>query len=188
MINLLTEERLGQGLDYQAFRSRVNRNGEIFDEAWQESPVFSDADLATLRKLPPLTVVAIAEDWCPDVFHTLPTWAKLGELLPDWDCRIFPLDENPDLMEAFLYKGRAKRIPVYAFFDQRGYLQAWWSGRCRQAQEALDGHLGGRTFAELSAEEKSGLTEFLNAGYRESFRRQNFLEIMALLKAFFHVS
>lgn len=185
-MNPIDPDLLAQGLSYPRYRAAVARNGEVFDEVYA-APASTEADLAVLRRLPPLEIVAIAEDWCPDVFHTLPTWARVAEQLDGWSCRVFPRDQHSELMDAFLYQGSARRIPVYAFYDQRNYLQTWWSGRGRAAQDALDGVLKGRSFDALSAAEKRRAEELFEAGYPARYRRANFEEILTQLRAFFHL-
>ncbi len=186
-MNPLSEEIWSQGLPYLSYRERVTRNAEAFDELYR-SPTFTQHDLELLRRLPPQRVLAVGEDWCPDVYHTLPTWARIVEELPGWELRVFPRDVHPELMKHFLWKDEAQRIPVYAFYDRAGRLQAWWSGRSATAQEGLEDALAGRSFGDLDAEEKKRLGQWLEEGYRRDFRRANLDEILALLRAFFHLS
>jgi len=185
-MNPIDATLLNRGLSWREYRATVEKNADVFDRVYDD-PGFDDADLAPLHAVPPLTVVAIGEDWCPDVYHTLPAWVRVAERLPGWELKIFPRDQHPQLMDAFLYRGRARRVPVYAFYDRRRYLQTWWSGRSAEAQRAVDGWLAGRTFDQLEPAERAALGKRLDAGYRERFRRANFDEILALLKAFFHL-
>ena len=171
---------------WTVYRARIEKNRDIFDEVYEE-PAFTGDDLAVLRRLPPLLVVAIGEDWCPDVFHTLPTWVRVAEALEGWTCLIYPRDENPELMDSFLYESRAQRIPVYAFYDRNRSLQCWWSGRCRHAQEQIDAVAQGRSYAEMDDDSRRKTAAVLSAGYPARYRRENFEEILALLRAFFHV-
>lgn len=184
-MNPIDPQTLARGLDWARYRAGAEKNLDILDEV-HARPEHTAAELAWLGGLPPLTVVAIGEDWCPDVVHTLPTWVRIAEALDGWRCAIFPRDEHPELMEAFLYRGRAKRVPVYAFYDQRGYLQTWWSGRSAIAQQAWDGWLAGRAYADLDKEEGAAIGRRLQDGYRQRFRRANFEEILRQLAAFFH--
>jgi len=175
-----------EGLTYADYRRSVEKNGDVFDEVY-ETPAHAEGDLEVLRLLPPLRVVAIGEDWCPDVYNTLPTWARIADALDGWELRVFPRDRHPDLMDAFLWKGRAKRIPVYAFLDERLALQAWWSGRGREAQAALDGVTRGRGYDELDDDERAEAGRVLREGYPRRYRRESFEEVLALLRAFHHV-
>jgi hypothetical protein len=182
----LADEIWSRGLPYARYREGVTRNGDVLDEVWRE-PACRAEDLEVLRRLPPLRVLAIGEDWCPDVFHTLPTWARLAEELPAWELRVYPRDENPDLMEAFLWKGEAQRIPVYAFYDKAGRLQTWWSGRSAPAERALQEALAGRAYGDLAEDERKELAKLFEEGYRATFRRANFEEMVVQLRAFFHL-
>jgi len=182
----LSPELWSEGLEYAAYRAQVSRNQETFDEVY-DSPAFTAGDLAFLRQLPQLKILCLGEDWCADVYQTLPTWARVVEELSGWSFRVFPRDQHLELMERFLWRGYAQRIPVYAFYDQRNVLQLWWSGRSRAAQAELDGYLDGRKFADLNEGEKNGARRVLNDGYRREFRRANFEEILMLLGSFFHV-
>ena len=185
-MNPIDAEILEQGLTWEAYRALVENNADVFDEVWTV-PAYTADDLDFFRRLPPLKVVAVGEDWCPDVYHTVPTWARLAEELDGWSFHMFRRDTGPQLIDYFLYRGTAKRVPVYAFYDQNRNLQAWWSGRGATAQHEMDGWLGGRPFSEFSDDEKAVVRVQLDDGYRERFRRLNFAEIRTQLGAFFHV-
>lgn len=185
-MNPIDETTLAQALSYEDFRARATKNVEVLDEVF-ENPAYTPEDLDFFRRLPPLTVVAIGEDWCPDVFHTLPTWARLTSELEGWRLAVFQRDQEPPLIDSFLWRGSAKRVPVYAFYDARRYLQTWWSGRCATAESALKGWLGGRTYAELDDARRQEIGRLFSDAYRQQFRRANFVEIRAQLAAFFHV-
>lgn len=185
-MNPLSPEIWNRGLPYSSYRRTVRRNGKTFDEV-HRAPDYNDEDLEFLRRLPPLKVLAIGEDWCPDVYHTLPTWVRIVEKLPGWELRIFPRDANLDVMNHFLWMRENQRIPVYAFYDEDDRLQAWWSGRSARAQRAFDEKLAGRAFGSLDPEERKRISEEIEEGYRRDFRRANFEEILRLLGAFFHV-
>ena len=185
-MNPIDEATLSLASTYDEYRARVKRNGEIFDEVHAD-PAFDGEDLDFFRRLPPLTVVAIGEDWCPDVYHTLPTWARLCESLDGWLLRVFERDQDPPLIDFFLYRGSGKRVPVYAFYDARRFLQTWWSGRSATAQRAVDGWLAGRAFGDLDEAAREEIGRRFEDGYRSEFRRSNFLEIKTQLAAFFHL-
>jgi hypothetical protein len=186
VLNRLEDVLFDRGLAWTDYRARIQKNGSIFDEVYRH-PAFTDDDLAVLRRLPPLLVVAIGEDWCPDVYQTLPTWVRVAEALEGWTCLIFPRDQNPELMDSFLYKSGAKRIPVYAFYDRDRSLQCWWSGRCRHAQERIDAVAQGRSYENMDDESRRKTATILSEGYPARYRRENFEEILTLLRAFFHV-
>jgi hypothetical protein len=185
-MNPLPKEIWSRRLSYASYLATVSRNRETFDEVYRQ-PSYLAADLAWLRLLPPLRVVAIAEEWCPDVYQTLPTWARLVEELPGWELGVYSRDANPDVMEPFLWQGDRQRLPVYAFYlgDR---LQVWWSGRGAAAEQALAAYLAGRSVAQLSEDERRRATLLLQEGYHREFGRQNLDEVLAILHAFFHVA
>jgi hypothetical protein len=186
-MNPLPDEIWNLGLSYADFRAGIARNQSGFDDTW-ENPSHRPEDLKLLRQLPPLRLLAIGEDWCPDVHHTLPTWARIAEELPGWELRVFARDTHPKIMEPFCWKEeRAQRIPVYAFYDRSGWLQTWWSARSGAAERKLQELLAGRTYAQLDKEEQKRLGQALEEGYRNEFRRRNLEEILAQLRAFYHL-
>lgn len=186
-MSALTDEIWNRGLSYADYRAGITRSQDTFDEVWSQ-PTHGPEELETLRQLPPLRVLAIGEDWCPDVYHTLPTWARIAEELPGWELRVFARDQHPDVMEPFRWQAnRALRIPVYAFYDQAGWLQTWWSGRSGVAERRVKELLAGRTYAQLDPEEQKRFGQAFGEEYRTTFRRKNFEEILEQLRAFFHL-
>jgi hypothetical protein len=185
-MNPLSDELWNQAESYEQFRAEARHNQEVLDGVYA-SPAFEREDIDLLTRLPALRILAIGEDWCPDVYHTLPAWARVAESLDGWMLRILRRDGDSGIMDYFLWRNAARRIPVFAFYDSRNYLQVWWSGRSAEAQVYMDGLLAGKAFGELDAGEKARIGGLLDAGYRERFRRANFVEILSLLRAFFHI-
>ena len=63
--------------------------------------------------------MAVVEDWCGDVVANLPVVARLAqEVGPALELRCFIKDENRDLIDLYLNRGRFESIPVFAFFDE----------------------------------------------------------------------
>jgi hypothetical protein len=174
-----------KGLDWKAYRRvKINQNAEAFD-ADHGSPAYEPGELKVLQALPPLKLVAVAEDWCPDVYHTLGTWARLVEEL-GWEMRIFARDENPDVMARYLWLREKLRIPVYAFHDEDLRPIVWWSGRSAVAQSAVDEIPQGKSYADATEAEQKRLREVFDGRYRSEFRRANFREIFEVLRRIFH--
>ena len=59
-MNPIPAELLERGLEYASYRRRITKNLEAFDDVYA-SPTCDDHDRAFLGRLPPLTVVTIAE-------------------------------------------------------------------------------------------------------------------------------
>ena len=70
-------------------------------------------------------LMIIGEDWCPDVFRGMPVFARIAEAA-DIEIRIFPRDENLDIMDEFLKDGEFRSIPVAVFYDgQLNEITRW---------------------------------------------------------------
>jgi hypothetical protein len=110
--------RFETGLTYEQFKSGMTRNREALEEI--EAGVTLDArDVAYFASLRPLRIVAVVEDWCGDVVANLPVVARLTEEVgPALELRCFIKDENRDLIDLYLNRGRFESIPVFAFFDE----------------------------------------------------------------------
>jgi hypothetical protein len=177
-----------QGLSWEAYRrDKIHQNAEAFDADYA-SPAYDPEERDVLGKLPPLKIVAVAEDWCPDVFHTLGTWARLVADLDGWGMRIFARDENPEVMARYLWLREKKRIPVYAFHDEDLRPILWWSGRGAVAQAAIDDILGGKGYAEATESEKERIRSVFGERYWKEFRRASFREVFEVLVRVFHRS
>ena len=111
-------ERFAQGLTYEAYKARMTRNQARF-EVNERAVEIDPADLTFFKGLPrPLRVLVLAEDWCGDVIDNLPILGRLATESGKLDVRVFPRDENPDLMDRYLKEGQFRSIPVFVFFDQ----------------------------------------------------------------------
>ena len=124
----VSRERFDSGLTYQQWLDSMTQNKERFTSNYEKAQIDAK-DAADFSALPqPVNVLVIGEDWCGDVIANLPILAKLahasnGKL----NLRIFKRDQNLDLMDAYLYKGQYRSIPVFVFVDQQmNELGCWW--------------------------------------------------------------
>jgi predicted RNase H-like HicB family nuclease len=105
-------------------------------------PVLTEEDLSFFQKaaeLPegPRKLLAIAEPWCGDVYRELPTAVRIAEAC-GIDLRIFPRDENLDIMEEFLSNGgKSRAIPVFVFYTADMRYIAHFTERPSSAQAGL---------------------------------------------------
>src|SRR5262245_41391359 len=127
--SVVTPDRFNAGLTYDEYLGRVQRNKQKFEYNYNETAVSGD-DAAALRSLVsreggPAKVLALGEDWCPDVFRGLPVMARIAEA-SGLELRVFPRDDNLDIMGEFLNDGQHQSIPTFVFYtsDQR-YLTHW---------------------------------------------------------------
>ena len=117
---VVTPARFAQGLSYAGFLAQATVNLDKFDESYRTVPL-TDEDLSFFRKAAaspdgPAKILALAEAWCGDVYRELPTAARIAEAT-GMELRVFPRDQNPDIMDEFLSNdGKSRAIPVFVFY------------------------------------------------------------------------
>ncbi len=62
-------------------------------------------------------MLVLGEDWCPDVFRGMPVMARIAEAT-GIEMRIFPRDQNLDIMNEFLNQGKFMSMPVAVFYTK----------------------------------------------------------------------
>jgi len=140
----ITKDRFDQGMTYDAYKAQMTRNQERL-EANEQSLDLAGADLDFFQQLPqPLNVVAIAEDWCGDVINNLPVLGQLAATSGKLTVRVFPRDQNLDLMDQYLKEGQFRSIPVFVFFDEAFRELGHWierPARIHEMQTAMRSNL-----------------------------------------------
>jgi thiol-disulfide isomerase/thioredoxin len=127
--SVVTPERYAQGLTYDQYMSGIKVNKARFEEYYANMKL-QPGQAEALRKLVaaengPSRMMVIGEDWCGDVVRELPVLARVAEAA-GLEFRIFPRDENHDIMNEFLKEGQYMSIPVAVFYDKsHGYMCHW---------------------------------------------------------------
>ncbi len=138
--SVVTPERFNQGLTYQEYIGRIKQNQDRF-QANYESTTISEEDAQALRALVqkengPAKMLVLGEDWCPDVYRGLPVLAKIAEA-SGMELRVFPRDENLDIMNEFLKDGEYQSIPTAVFYTKDHRYITHWIERPRKANEEM---------------------------------------------------
>ena len=128
--SVVTPERFESGMTWASyFNEKVQRNKQKFQYNYDETTLSED-DTTAFKKLAaaangPARVLALGEDWCPDVFRGLPVLVRIAEA-SGMDLRVFPRDDNLDIMNEFLNHGDSQSIPTFVFYtaDHR-YIAHW---------------------------------------------------------------
>jgi Thioredoxin len=127
--SVVTPGRFDSGMTWNEYMHHIQRNVEKFQHNYDQTNV-SESDAAALRALSekdkgPARVLVLGEDWCPDVFRGAPVIARMAEAA-GWDLRLFPRDDNLDIMNEFLNHGEHQSIPTAVFYtrDHR-YITHW---------------------------------------------------------------
>jgi hypothetical protein len=114
----MTRERFEQGMTIEQYIDHMSVNRERFVEKLDETTIGPEdtrllARLGTVRR-----VLVLSEDWCGTCLAHVPYVAKLVEGDPRIEMRLFPRDQNLDVMDQYLKKGLYRSIPVFVFFDE----------------------------------------------------------------------
>ena len=127
--SVVTPERYSQGMTYDQYMETVKVNKARIEEYYSNVALDSE-QTARLQELAshengPARMMVIGEDWCGDVVRELPVLARVAEAA-GLELRIFPRDENHDIMNEFLKEGLYMSIPVAVFYDQgHEYICHW---------------------------------------------------------------
>ena len=181
--SVVTAQRFAAGLRYQEYTERIQRNRPKFDYNYGETRL-ADDDARALRELAsrpegPARVLALAEDWCPDVFRGLPVMARIAEAA-GMELRIFSRDQNLDIMNEFLNQGKHQSIPVFVFYTRNQRYLAHWTERPVLANEQM--HLVNAIFQGKTAEEAlPEYDRFQQGEVWANWRQETVREIRSLL-------
>jgi hypothetical protein len=115
---VITRERFEQGMTLEQYIDHMSVNRERFVEALEETTIGPE-DLRVLTRLGKVRwVLVLSEDWCGTCLSHVPYVARLVEGNSGIEMRLFPRDQNLDVMDQYLKKGLYRSIPVFVFFDE----------------------------------------------------------------------
>jgi len=187
--SVVTPERFGAGMTWHQYREHIKRNREKFDYNYAESAL-TDEDAEAFRSLVtrpdgPAKVLALGEDWCPDVFRGLPVMVRIAEAA-GMELRIFPRDDNLDIMDEFLKGGESQSIPTFVFYTRDHRYIAHWIERPAKANAEL-GEIP-KLFEGLDREKdrekmRERYDEFQRGPVWASWRDETLRELLELLQS-----
>lgn len=155
---VVTAERWEKGLSYEDYFAQIQNatNKERFQRVYEEFQVKpEDAQFFAdyVQKRGPIRVLALGEDWCPDVVRGFPVMARLAEA-SGIELRIFPRDVNLDIMNEYLFKRRHQSIPAFVFLNKEFQELGHWIERPALAYKEQAEMREELTNAEMSEEER----------------------------------
>ncbi|MFN3974737.1 MAG: thioredoxin family protein [Dehalococcoidia bacterium] len=178
--SVVTTERFAKGLTYQEFLAQAKVNLEQFHKWYNDFNPNPD-DLAFFRRAMahprgPGKVLALAEDWCPDVYRGLPVMAKVAEAV-GLELKVFPRDLNLDIMDEFLYQGQYRSIPTFVFYTKNMEYLCHWIERpalanreTAEVTEQLKREMPGAKEEDIRAERRKRLLARWPAWQQETVR------------------
>jgi len=182
--SVVTAERFTGGMTWEQYLEHIKRNREKFEYNYAET-VLTDDDAEAFRSLAarpdgPAKVLALGEDWCPDVFRGLPVMVRIAEAA-GMELRIFPRDDNLDIMNEFLNHGEHQSIPALVFYTRDHRYIAHWIERPAKANAEL-GQVAAIIQGKEQEEARAAYNEFQHGPVWASWRQETVRELRELLR------
>lgn len=127
--SVVTPERFASGLTYIEYLSQIQVNKDRFEQFYNQCRL-TRGDAAFFRRAArhpqgPSKILVLGEDWCPDVYRGMPAMARIAEAA-GIEMRVFPRDQNLDIMNEFLNQGQFMSIPTAVFYTKdHAYIGHW---------------------------------------------------------------
>ena len=202
--SVVTPTRFEEGLRYVDFLAQAKVNRDKFEQFYKD-PAITEEDLAFFSRaaaLPngPAKILALAEDWCGDVYRELPTIVRIAEATGA-ELRVFRRDDNPDIMDEYLSNnGKSRAIPVFVFYTKEHRYITHFLERSVGAHKELAAAIGeistnlglppDTTYATVPDAVRSAFVQALIAKITPRFpawRKEAIQEIRALLSTALHI-
>ncbi len=182
--SVVTADRFASGMTWEQYLAYIKRNRERFEYNYEETTL-TDEDVEAFRSLVarddgPARVLALGEDWCPDVFRGLPVMARIAEAV-GMELRIHPRDDNMDIMNEFLNRGEHQSIPVFVFYTKDHRYIAHWIERPAKANAEL-GEMQAMFEGKDQEERRAAYREFQQGPVWASWRQETVRELRELLQ------
>ena len=177
--SVVTPQRFAQGLtwdEYLAFiasKENIDRgmpsgaprtdNSDRFRRNIADLKLTAE-EIAALQALPKRKMLAIGEDWCPDVYRGLPILAKICETA-GWELRLFPRDLHRDIIAEFLNHGEFESIPVAVLYTPGHRYIGHWIERPVIANQYYDRIQ--KTFTQREGESEEQMRARIRQTYKE---------------------
>jgi thiol-disulfide isomerase/thioredoxin len=139
--SVVTPQRFGEGISYEDYMEQIKVNKARFQgfyDNFQVKPESATA-LSDLVKQPngPAKMLVLGEDWCGDVVRGLPVLARVAEVA-GLEMKVFPRDENHDIMNEFLKNGQWMSIPTAVFYTKDHQYICHWIERPEVAEREME--------------------------------------------------
>ena len=180
---VINAQRYAQGFTYENYLNSIGENRARFTPhitAFQLASVDIQFFKSIVHQVGAVKIVAIGEDWCPDVHRGLPIIAKIAEA-SGMELRFFPRDKNLDIMNLFLKDGKYQSIPVFAFFDGKFNHLCHWIERPASASRFQEQIRADLMQQKLSEDDTRKAMREKMAPLTDSWRQDTVVEIKELL-------
>ena len=138
--SVVTPERFESGLTYEQYIAEIKQNQDRFQMNYEGTTV-PEEEAQALRALAakengPAKMLVLGEDWCPDVYRGMPVLQRIAEAA-GIELRVFPRDQNLDIMNEFLKDGEYQSIPTAVFYTRDHRYILHWIERPTKANDEM---------------------------------------------------
>ncbi len=108
-----------QGADFETWMQNAENEGNVNALRHMKDDLVLDDEVADAVKAigRPMHLIAIAEDWCPDVIRHVPVVEKMVDLNPNIRTRYIAREHSPEAFVRFLTVG-GEAIPKFIFLSE----------------------------------------------------------------------
>ena len=180
---VVTPERFAKGLTWQQYLDEIKTNKEMFMKNYEElklDPTDIEFFKKFVAKKGEVHVVALGEDWCPDVVRGLPVMAKVAHA-SGMDFKVFPRDVNLDIMDLYLWRREHQSIPVFVFFNKEFKELGTWIERPAVAYKFMSELTEQMEAMKLSEEESRAESRKRRQEAQELWKKETVRELKELL-------
>lgn len=143
MKNFVTVHSSSGNVPTEAFADFTKLNFQRM-KRWNRKDLISEETKSLLNEIKTdQKWIVITESWCGDAAHILPALNQMADYSPHIDLQIVFRDDNPDLMDNYLYQG-TKSIPVLISRNMEDKDLFVWGPRPRHAQEIMENAKAGK--------------------------------------------
>ena len=169
----ITPARWAAAPRFAEYLERVVKHAQLWRDTYRLARVSDAAVERATRIAGRWHLLLLVEDWCGDAVNTVPYVARLAELVPGFEMRVFARDQHPDLMDAHLTNG-TRSIPLVIAYDEAFREHGWWGPRPSELQRWATST--GRTL------EKDERYRYIRTWYARDRGRTTLDEVLAMVE------
>jgi hypothetical protein len=129
-----------QAEPFDRFLGRITKLQSLWEGSTKAARV-PDWAKAKFGELPRgLRMLVLNADWCLDSASTVPTLARLAEVVPGVEMRVLDRDQYPEVMDRYLTDG-TRSIPLAILLDRDFRELGHWGPRPKELQTFVRTHL-----------------------------------------------
>lgn len=129
-----------RGEPFDRFLGRVSRLQSLWEGSTRAAriPDWASSKFAALPG--GLRMLVLNADWCLDSASSVPTLARLAEVVPGVEMRVLDRDAYPEIMDRYLTDG-TRSIPLAILLDRDFRELGRWGPRPAELQKFVRAHL-----------------------------------------------